>query len=407
MQCSNYLKQLTLAVHTHHDAHNRMPNQETDHAHQRSAVFNLYPYIEQTSKYEVYLGHFDRLIKDLTSVAEDYRFLFFADSAQTGWKVTGRAESFTGKIEALCCPSDRNAGDAESSPSTCVTFQNTATCSYAASYGDTPTVVSVFNNNYAGAALDNPFRRSPFGYRFHHTKALVYTGAPPLNDDETEDKTFGNIIDGTSNTLCFGERCVSTSASQLTTPVDGGSIRGATGTWKGTIAVSSGTGVASTAIRQNVDNILALKSLENTMGTDTAAVFSVGGQNFYPGGFLGRFAHVSAPAFSMFTAVLPPNSPNAVENGWGVRAIVYFNRAAVVSASSYHTGGANVSLADGGVHFVTEAIDCQTPGTYSLNGTEVNYYPPAQSINDYNGQSMFGVWGALGSINGSEAAAMP
>jgi prepilin-type processing-associated H-X9-DG protein len=297
----------------------------------------------------------------------------------------------------LCCPSDNNAGDVESAPTTCVTFQNTTTCSYAASYGDTSTVISAWEGRAAGKALDNPFRRSPFGYRFYRTNALAYTGTPPLNDEEKEDKTFSNITDGTSNTLCFGERCVSTSASQMTAqPASGGNMEGATGTWKGTIAVVT-LPQESPSIRKDVGNVLALKSLEKTMGTNTAAKFKVGAQDSYPGGFLGRFVHVSAPAVSMFTAVLPPNSPNATENGYGYRAVEFFNRAAIISASSYHRGGANVSLADGGVHFVTETIDCQTP----------ELYPPTVNLHDYEGQSMFGVWGALGSVNGSEAAAMP
>ncbi|MDR3183298.1 MAG: DUF1559 domain-containing protein, partial [Planctomycetaceae bacterium] len=138
MQCTNQLKQLTLAVHTHHDAQNRMPNQEVDHAHQRSVVFNLYPYIEQTSKYETYLGHFDQFVKKLpnTTTGEDYRFYFFSGTnTQNYGNLPARIESFTGKMESLCCPSDNNAGDVESAPTTCVTFQNTTTCSYAASYG--------------------------------------------------------------------------------------------------------------------------------------------------------------------------------------------------------------------------------------------------------------------------------
>jgi prepilin-type processing-associated H-X9-DG protein len=99
----------------------------------------------------------------------------------------------------------------------------------------------------------------------------------------------------------------------------------------------------------------------------------------------------------MFSAVLPPNSPNFSEGGADDEWFRYFGHASLVSASSYHAGGVNVSFVDGTVHFITETIDSQTPGLY----------PPGQLLSSYTGQSMFGVWGALGSINGGESAVLP
>jgi prepilin-type processing-associated H-X9-DG protein len=49
-----------------------------------------------------------------------------------------------------------------------------------------------------------------------------------------------------------------------------------------------------------------------------------------------------------------------------------------------HTGGAQVTLADGSVRFISNNIDC---GNYGA-GSPAN----------------FGVWGALGTINGGEAS---
>jgi prepilin-type processing-associated H-X9-DG protein len=59
------------------------------------------------------------------------------------------------------------------------------------------------------------------------------------------------------------------------------------------------------------------------------------------------------------------------------------------SASSYHTAGVNISLADGSVQFVSETIDA---------GSLTNTTTPVTS-----GTSPFGVWGAIGSINGDES----
>jgi prepilin-type processing-associated H-X9-DG protein len=61
----------------------------------------------------------------------------------------------------------------------------------------------------------------------------------------------------------------------------------------------------------------------------------------------------------------------------------------MVSASSEHTGGVNVGLADGSVQFVSDTIS---------SGTLTDTTTPVSS-----GTSPFGVWGAMGSINGGES----
>ena len=72
------------------------------------------------------------------------------------------------------------------------------------------------------------------------------------------------------------------------------------------------------------------------------------------------------------------------------------------SASSYHTGGVNVVMADGAVRFVSETID---------NGNLVNAAgnPLTTNVtaNRYSGPSPFGVWGALGSMDGGESVSAP
>ena len=61
------------------------------------------------------------------------------------------------------------------------------------------------------------------------------------------------------------------------------------------------------------------------------------------------------------------------------------------AASSYHTGGVNVAIGDGSVQFVSDTINWST-GTMSDTVAVVT-----------SGPSPFGVWGAMGSINGGES----
>ena len=68
------------------------------------------------------------------------------------------------------------------------------------------------------------------------------------------------------------------------------------------------------------------------------------------------------------------------------------------SASSFHTGGVNVVMADGSVRFISETID-----NGNLVDSAGNPLPTNATGNMYAGPSPFGVWGALGSMSGGES----
>ncbi len=87
-----------------------------------------------------------------------------------------------------------------------------------------------------------------------------------------------------------------------------------------------------------------------------------------------------------FTTILGPNKPSC-NNDANANAD---SNGGVLSASSNHTGGVNANFLDGSVRFISDGID--TGNTAA---------PPVTT-----GPSPYGVWGAIGSIDGGEVASL-
>ena len=64
--------------------------------------------------------------------------------------------------------------------------------------------------------------------------------------------------------------------------------------------------------------------------------------------------------------------------------------------SSYHTGGVNAVFFDGSVRFVPDTVDTG-PASAEF---------PATDPHSIHGQSVYGVWGALGSPDGGESLSL-
>ncbi len=91
------------------------------------------------------------------------------------------------------------------------------------------------------------------------------------------------------------------------------------------------------------------------------------------------------PVNSCFVTDLPPNSVVCGAYDKNLSSQWFMG-----GAQSYHSGGVNCAMLDGSVRFVSDTIDCG-----NMNSPQA-----------ISGKSPYGVWGAMGSINGGETVSM-
>lgn len=326
MQCSNNLKQLSLALHTYHDAYKTFPAGNSRFCRPGTTtawngytpLLPLMPFYEQQALY---------------------------DAATTGPRAgidPGSGEIWGDRnITAIICPSESNAST------------TLGRVSYVHSLGDYPDKNN-WTTDAAGRILEN--NRGPF------VRSAASNGTAA--DYQCKWHSMGSLTDGTTNTVVFSERCVSSRRN---------TIRGAyalnitAGGWNN----DPGKG----------NEVTPKDCLETRDGKGYLANVTIQKDDH----FGTRWADGRGP--SSFSTILPPNSPSCSANG------LDYDARMMVAASSYHTGGVNAAIGDGSVRFVSETVDA---GTLTETTTPVN-----------GGESPFGVWGAAGSINGGESKALP
>lgn len=307
MQCTNNQKQLGIALHNYHDTYKTfVPRKQgttgcsdTNCNRGRASGFiGLLPFIEQTAMYDaIRAGD-----PTFTPVIQPW-----GREAWGGWPVWDRAPT------NLRCPS-ANLNTA------LLTAVNYRFC-----VGDTIT------NNRDATTVRGMFATT--------------IGAK-----------FGDVTDGTSNTLAMSEGSI----TNYDLGTQAGQLRPAEGIMTGF------SGLATTPIQ-------CLASVAGGYYANPALLKGRSGWRWTDG---------QAEKIA-FTTVLPPNAPSCIDGsntaGDGQNTIM--------SPNSNHPGGVVVLRVDGSVSFISNTVD-----TGNLNAASVTA-----------GASPYGVWGALGSKAGGES----
>jgi prepilin-type processing-associated H-X9-DG protein len=179
-------------------------------------------------------------------------------------------------------------------------------------------------------------------------------------------KNISTIADGTSNTIAVSE-----------TRVANGANNDAGGCSMNNVGSSLATNPRQCLNYIDPANRRLLKS--------TYSSVFLGGTNTYDTQ-RGSVVYRGVDQHIAFCTVLPPNTSNCSSGNYTTYG--------TYTASSNHTGGVNVGFFDGSGRFMNDAINCITTGITT----------PQQVT---GGRSEFGIWGALGSVNGNEAVTAP
>jgi prepilin-type N-terminal cleavage/methylation domain-containing protein/prepilin-type processing-associated H-X9-DG protein len=308
-QCVNNLKQIGLALHNYHSTQNTFPMGQSLSWNPSyggiggwapwSVHALLLPYLEQTPLYNAANFNFTAGPDDPTANAIN-------------------STVYLTRIGGFLCPSDGPAGTAY-------------ICSYRGSIGTT-VVQGIPSKQVSGIFSMSSLKNN-------------YGGANP---------TIGlnYVTDGASNTIAFGEAMVGIDGRGNAHPGNGMSLPTKSTTnfnkdWDGQ-DVEQKPAASLAAALQQCNDFWKTKPPGSSWGSGMKE----------RGGW---YWAVGARTMTLFDTVLPPNISQYPWNHCELSgcASCVPNEAQFVNASSYHSGGANFTFADGSVKFVKATVNMQ------------------------------------------------
>ena len=359
MQCSNHMKQTALAAMTYHDAYNSFPPygwapspgvwRNNDNGARWSPLTCLLPFIEQGSLYDQFKGK-------LATFPEDNRGY---NGDQAPWDKP--ADS---KVPIFACPSDAfvtRPGRGGSG-----TIRN----SLQLSMGDATRPIRPNTGNVRGifSLIHNPSNHhggnEQWGIVSNFETGQINAGiAQELQRLQKEAKTIASVSDGTSNTIFCSEVVAN---DQNTTNVKGG--------------VFADGGLRDGKSDENVNPTWCIN---NAFAEGNRTMLKRGSGVWRGGRPYDRHWN-----YNYFNTIIPPNGPACAMGGGECDSGVF-------PPQSFHPGGVSGGFVDGSVKFITDSID-----TNGLNGND------GGGEGRYTGPSVFGVWGAIGSIAGNDQGSL-
>lgn len=180
------------------------------------------------------------------------------------------------------------------------------------------------------------------------------------------------ILDGTSNTAMIGEMIAYRWVDEPN-PVRGGIsyVNGFSRTSKLSVCLGA-------ARNPNDPNFFASNHGPSVSAAGVGSWYEMPGRGYATG-----YSTVTG-----FICMMPPNSPHCANQTYSLST-------ATLTLSSRHPGGANVAMADGSTRFISDTIHCGDPNV-----------APTGDYQTMIGESIYGVWGAMGSVNGGESVGM-
>jgi len=353
MSCTNKAKQLSLAMLNYEDSYKELPaGLFTTGTRQPNFVMSLMPFIELTAIYE---GYVQTTLPGATAVS--------------AWDVRPTSPAWIkSTIDVFLCPSDSvglsKVGDAPG-------MINYRVC--VGDYAPSQTVGGITMRGIfgGGGALDNP-------------QAL----------------TLASITDGTSNTLAFSEHGIGIPGNEANSRA--GVAHSVAGVYGSMTFRHPYTGATQTNADWLLSPITCLTAVQN--GEIKEANRSYGLLRPTTGPLYSASTHGYAwsdgcPYAIGFTTILPPNSVSCTSYTGNEQAFRPHQGRLLGSPTSYHSGGIVASRVDGSVRFLNDAIDCgNTSGPGSLSTDARLVY--------LTGESIYGVFGALGTPRGGETRSM-